>query len=206
MFGKKNLLRDGVATQGVLIESEGGMHDRLDAQSRYRVKIRVQFDDGTTGEFSAKLHVSCGIHYEGVVVPVFYDPDDRSRMEIDEPALQARHDAGAAQVKANAIARGEAAAGMSAAGATAPPPGPPADGVLGILETSIRIAERKGDAAEVARLRAKLAEHERGSAPTPAGATADPIDRLQKLADLHDRGALTDAEFAAEKAKVLGGE
>jgi hypothetical protein len=26
----------------------------------------------------------------------------------------------------------------------------------------------------------------------------------QQLADLHDRGALTDAEFAAEKAKILG--
>jgi hypothetical protein len=28
-------------------------------------------------------------------------------------------------------------------------------------------------------------------------------DRIQKLADLHDRGALSDAEFAAEKAKLL---
>ena len=38
---------------------------------------------------------------------------------------------------------------------------------------------------------------------TPAGAS-DPVDRLAKLADLRERGALTDAEFAAEKAKVLG--
>ncbi len=40
------------------------------------------------------------------------------------------------------------------------------------------------------------------SAPiAPAG--ADPLDRIAKLADLHTAGALTDAEFAAEKAKIL---
>jgi hypothetical protein len=42
---------------------------------------------------------------------------------------------------------------------------------------------------------------------TPAVAPAGPEDvvliRLDKLADLHERGALTDAEFAAEKAKIL---
>ena len=30
-------------------------------------------------------------------------------------------------------------------------------------------------------------------------------DQLHKLADLHDRGKLTDEEFAAQKAKVLAG-
>jgi hypothetical protein len=41
-------------------------------------------------------------------------------------------------------------------------------------------------------------------APAPAPAPVDALDELGKLADLHDRGALTDAEFAAEKAKLLG--
>ena len=31
-----------------------------------------------------------------------------------------------------------------------------------------------------------------------------PADELKTLADLHDRGKLTDDEFAAEKARVLG--
>jgi hypothetical protein len=35
------------------------------------------------------------------------------------------------------------------------------------------------------------------------GGGSDPLDRLQRLADLHDRGVLTDAEFTAEKAKIL---
>jgi hypothetical protein len=32
---------------------------------------------------------------------------------------------------------------------------------------------------------------------------ADPVDQLTRLADLHSRGALTDEEFAAEKAKII---
>jgi hypothetical protein len=37
-----------------------------------------------------------------------------------------------------------------------------------------------------------------GNVPAP-----DPAERLGKLADLHDRGVLTDEEFAAQKAKIL---
>jgi len=45
--------------------------------------------------------------------------------------------------------------------------------------------------------------------PPPAPAAAPPedaaLDQLERLAKLHDSGALTDAEFAAQKAKILGG-
>jgi Short C-terminal domain len=37
-----------------------------------------------------------------------------------------------------------------------------------------------------------------------AAAQADPAQQLGQLADLHQRGALSDDEFAAQKAKVLG--
>ena len=40
--------------------------------------------------------------------------------------------------------------------------------------------------------------------PPPAPApVADPIEQLQKLAALKEQGVLTDAEFAAQKAKLL---
>ncbi|HXX88679.1 MAG TPA: SHOCT domain-containing protein [Acidimicrobiales bacterium] len=32
----------------------------------------------------------------------------------------------------------------------------------------------------------------------------DPYEQLKKLAELHDQGILTDEEFAAQKAKILG--
>jgi membrane protease subunit (stomatin/prohibitin family) len=40
-------------------------------------------------------------------------------------------------------------------------------------------------------------------APTAAPAT-DTVTQLQKLADLKSQGILTDAEFQAQKAKILG--
>ncbi len=40
--------------------------------------------------------------------------------------------------------------------------------------------------------------------PAPAGLSEEAIDQLTKLAGLHDQGVLTDEEFAAQKAKILG--
>jgi hypothetical protein len=37
-----------------------------------------------------------------------------------------------------------------------------------------------------------------------AAPAADPTEQLTKLADLHERGVLSDDEFAAQKAKILG--
>jgi hypothetical protein len=40
--------------------------------------------------------------------------------------------------------------------------------------------------------------------PPPAAEAPDPIEQLTKLAALKDQGILTEAEFAAQKAKILG--
>lgn len=41
-------------------------------------------------------------------------------------------------------------------------------------------------------------------APPASGVTDDSIEQLKKLAELKDAGVLTDEEFAAAKAKILG--
>lgn len=41
-------------------------------------------------------------------------------------------------------------------------------------------------------------------APEPAAAAPDPVEQLTQLAALKDSGALSEAEFEAEKAKILG--
>lgn len=41
--------------------------------------------------------------------------------------------------------------------------------------------------------------------PVAAAPSSDPVERLNELADLRNRGLLTDDEFAAAKAKVLQG-
>ena len=38
----------------------------------------------------------------------------------------------------------------------------------------------------------------------PAQASADPIQQLKELGELRDSGVLTEEEFAAQKAKILG--
>lgn len=43
-----------------------------------------------------------------------------------------------------------------------------------------------------------------GGATVVPAAGEDPLDRLKKLGDLHTAGVLTDAEFEAEKKKILG--
>ena len=40
--------------------------------------------------------------------------------------------------------------------------------------------------------------------PPPAAPAADPIEQLKQLGQLHEPGILTDEEFAAQKAKLLG--
>ena len=42
------------------------------------------------------------------------------------------------------------------------------------------------------------------AAPAASGISDDALDQLQKLSALHSAGALTDEEFAAAKAKILG--
>jgi Short C-terminal domain len=42
-------------------------------------------------------------------------------------------------------------------------------------------------------------------APAPPSGGGDHIDELERLAKLRDSGALTDAEFEQQKAKILGG-
>jgi len=42
------------------------------------------------------------------------------------------------------------------------------------------------------------------AAPAPAAPAPSRIDQLTELGELHTKGILTDEEFAAEKAKILG--
>jgi hypothetical protein len=41
-------------------------------------------------------------------------------------------------------------------------------------------------------------------AAPPPEPEADPIEQLKQLGALHEQGILTDEEFAAQKAKILG--
>ncbi len=57
--------------------------------------------------------------------------------------------------------------------------------------------------AQAQAAQAQQAPPEPQYAPAPAAPAADPIEQLTKLAALKDSGALTEAEFEAQKAKLL---
>ena len=62
------------------------------------------------------------------------------------------------------------------------------------------------DASQDQRL-ASLEQQQAQQAPVPAPRAAGPsmADQLNQLADLHNKGLLSEDEFAAAKAKLLGG-
>jgi Short C-terminal domain len=51
---------------------------------------------------------------------------------------------------------------------------------------------------------AQMAPPPAPAAPAPVGLSPDAIAQLQQLASLKDQGILTEEEFAAQKAKILG--
>jgi len=67
---------------------------------------------------------------------------------------------------------------------------------------SNRVSRRQGN-----RWAAKEEAQQQPPPPAPVAAAPAPPDRLQQLKELgqlKEQGVLTDAEFAAEKAKILG--
>ena len=51
----------------------------------------------------------------------------------------------------------------------------------------------------------QMAPQQQYAPPPPAAPATDIVEQLKSLAELRDQGILTEAEFAAQKAKVLGG-
>jgi hypothetical protein len=100
MFGSKKFLHDGAQVDGVLIQSDDGKV-LVNAASSYHVRVRVTFDDGTLAEFDSKLNTkSAGMRAVGAIVPVRFDPSDRSKIDIDDDELRRRKDLSESQREA----------------------------------------------------------------------------------------------------------
>ena len=201
MFGgKKKLYSEGAQTEGVVTKARA-VANPLTVDPGYEVVVRAKFPDGSTTEFT-QGHVmgggwlwaqSVGTPYVGQVVPVRYDPSDHSKVVVDLQALEERHKqasaAQEAQLDAQVAHLGEP--GVQTAG------GPAAQAGLGSgSDLKVQLLQMAAqNPGSVIDLRSSQPQAEKAS---------DPVDRLAKLADLHERRALTDEELAAEKAKILG--
>jgi Short C-terminal domain len=191
MFGgHKKLYTEGARAEGQVIyfgwESS--------ACWNYHLTVRVKLPDGSSSEFkTGRINKDdYGTLFEGAVVPVRYDPSDHSKVALDLPALKDRQ----AQSKAAEHGALDAQfANLGTPGTTGVGGGPVIGGVgdLGALKAQV-LAAAAQNSGSVIDLRS----------PSPDGSASDPVERLAKLAALKQQGLLSDAEFEAAKAKVLG--
>src|SRR4051812_24031059 len=90
MFGRRKLLREGVAAEAVVVSSEY----RLPADrhsGRWLIELAVPFPDGTTGSLSCKIDERrIPVLSPGGLVPVRYDRNNHAKIVVDGPALDAR--------------------------------------------------------------------------------------------------------------------
>jgi Short C-terminal domain len=88
---------------------------------------------------------------------------------------------------------------------------------MGVVGTAVVVGgaahygAKKANQAAASQEQAQQAAYEQGlaaaqqqAAPAPAPVEDDPMAEVQKLAEMHAAGILTDDEFAAAKAKALG--
>jgi hypothetical protein len=145
--------------------------------SDFGVKVRVKLPDGTEAKLEkGPLEVRhVGLLFEGSVVPVRYDPADTSKVVLDVPALEA--------------AQAQVAAGRQAQ-----------------LDAQFEHLGEPGAAAGRGDLRSQIMQMaaENGGVIDLRGSDSNPEDRVAKLEKLKESGLLSDAQFEAAKAKILG--
>jgi hypothetical protein len=129
------------------------------------------------------------------VLPVVLDRSEPNRVEVCWDQVSSLQDRLAAAREQRLDAAHRDVAGGSATGT------PSADASPQDL-----LAQALADpAAFVERMRSARTQSAASSAVLgAAGSTADPVDQIAKLAELRDRGALTDVEFQALKQRILG--
>lgn len=197
MFGRRDLSKVGVrafadvlaAEQSAIAVTIGNPNLVNNTEVRWKLSLRVTPDAEPPFEAAlTALLPQLSPPRPGMRVPVLYDPKDHSRVRLD------RGPAATADAAIDAVT----AARPDLAGAQ----------VMGIPMTDVirqAIADPGAFREEMMRRGAELQQQALGAmrAAQPQQG-ADPIDRLERLAALKDRGLLTDEEFERQKRKILG--
>ena len=142
-----------------------------------KAKLRVEPDGRPAFEVEQRFRFpQLAVPYPGLRVPVIFDPDDTDTVMLDDSPDA--HIQSAMQ-----------GAGLSQESI---------DKIHNITAAAMGGASRE----QLQQMAA--ASFQAMPMPTP-DAEQTKLDQLEQLASLHDRGVLTDAEFAAQKAQILGG-
>ncbi|HEX5587633.1 MAG TPA: SHOCT domain-containing protein [Acidimicrobiia bacterium] len=77
-------------------------------------------------------------------------------------------------------------------------------GTASVVSGSVQHHQQQKYAAQDAEAQQQAYAQQAAAAPPPAAGGESDLDELTKLAQLHQQGILTDEEFAAKKAQILG--
>jgi hypothetical protein len=162
MFGKDKPSQDGAEARGVIVEARPGNLMNRHGERRWHLRVRVKFEDGQSTESECELFdlgigavgPASGLEpyplTSGTVIPVRYDPNDRTRVSVDREKMIEDTKAAYEANRQKKIARAEAS--------LAPPssvPQPREDDESYLMD-ALTAAQAKGDAAEVQRLTQRL--------------------------------------------------
>ncbi|OBG54510.1 MULTISPECIES: SHOCT domain-containing protein [unclassified Mycobacterium] len=198
MFGRRDLSKVGTrafadvlaAEQSAISVTVGNPNLVNNTEVRWKLLLRVTpegeapFDASVTA-----LLPQLSPPRPGLRLAVLYDPKDHSRVQLDHrPAATAD-----AAIDAVTAARPDLAGAQ----------------VMGMPMTDVirrAISDPTAFREEMMRRGAEMQQQAFGAAmPAPAAqARQDPIERLERLAALKERGLLTDEEFEQQKRKILG--
>jgi hypothetical protein len=108
LFGhRKKLLREGAQAQAIVKEQEGAnlTHNGFSA---VKLVLEVHFEDGSQAEVSDKVDkedLGYRLIKVGDILPVRYDPENRSKALVDIAAVRAQAEESRGQMDQDALAR-----------------------------------------------------------------------------------------------------
>jgi hypothetical protein len=185
---KKQLEESGTRANATVVEiAEKGMAvtrgaEGVVANTELALKAHLRVQPENEPEFEVKKRFSfpqMAVPSAGQTVPVLYDPRDHDKIIVDySPEAQQ-------------------GAALSAAGID-----PSQIGQL--MQQAQQMQTQAGQVPQPGQIPDMSNMGLPGMSPQPpAQAQPDPVEQLEKLAKLKESGALTEAEFEAEKAKIL---
>jgi hypothetical protein len=166
-----------------------------------KTRLRVEPDGEPAFEVEEKFRYSqFAIPSAGTVLPVIFDPDDHDKIMLDE-SPEAATRVGLSQVQGQLQQ-----AGLSA-------------DQVGFISQLQQAAATGADRNQLREMAMQWSQQHgatvidssgamqamQGMPGVPAQPAESVADQLEKLADLRDRGVLTDTEFETQKAKLLSG-
>jgi hypothetical protein len=163
--------------------SMNGFNQVTSETDHVKVTVTVQPDNGEPFEASFRQAFSGRSPFKGWQCKVIYDPKDRSRIAVLEDSITPP---GLDHAKADRAAamRSEAMAAASS-------------GHMAEYIESVKARAQSGELSGVTIVDGRMIS------PGVPASKPDIVDQLTKLDQLRARGVLTDAEFAAQKAKLL---